>query len=357
MHELERPAPTFPRMIVATTWTGVELQQQLLTDGLLDALATNNYGLALAMIDLSDARAAVMRQLNQHAVYTVAWLLLPPDEGYRLTLHNYPQAIEHYRAIHAWALEHDLQIDAVGLGIESLADDRGQIRNYGPGTLWERLQDEYEFYRNARMAYHDLADEIRRDGYEIHAYQLPLLADDRRAGTTLVQRALDVVDLPSDVEVLICSSRWTVEGLGRDLGAALISSYRSDTDSIGIGNTTGLLTLEQRYGQHHPLDWHVLERDLLLAARHTDIVYLFALESCLECGLLPRIAALDWQQEPDVPMRSMVVLETFRLSLLLVLLLARFYRGVLSWLGWILAAVLFAQQLYRWRRERVKRKA
>src|SRR3712207_8982240 len=43
-------------------------------------------------------RAAVVRQLNTYGIPTIAWLLLPHDQGYWFNLGNYPQAIARYHA-------------------------------------------------------------------------------------------------------------------------------------------------------------------------------------------------------------------------------------------------------------------
>jgi hypothetical protein len=178
----------------------------------------------------------------------------------------------------------------------------------------------------------------------VHVYQFPLIADDRRAGTTLIQRALDIVDLPADLEVLMCYSSMPIESLGNDLGGALIASYGPAADSIGVGST-GVSTPsgETNDSTVPSLPWEALERDMLLACRYTDTIYVSSLEGCVERGLLPRIANIDWNSDPRNTGRRRVAVETMRTLLLVMLLLARFYRVLFAWLGWLVALVLLVQ--------------
>jgi hypothetical protein len=102
----------------------------------------------------------------------------------------------------------------------------------------------------ARAAYLELMAAARRDGYEVHAYQIPLIADDRRIGTTLLQRALDIVDLPADIEVLMCLSEtapaWS--------GSALIAVYGPSADALAVGSSSSDDAI---------MSWDDLRRDLL----------------------------------------------------------------------------------------------
>lgn len=329
----------------------------LTNDGLLAELAAHHYGIAIGMIDLCDQQATVVRRLNEHHIYTVAWLLLPPDEGCWFNLQNYPQAIERYHAFHAWVTHHGLHFDAVGMDIEPPAHDVTHMQHWGVREIVRRLwlASENVLYPAARSAYTDLIGTMHHDGYEVHTYQLPLLADDRRAGTTLLQRALDVVDLPSDVEVLMCYSSFPIQRMGNDLGGSLITSYGPDADSIGIGSTGRRSLHECTGGDLPPLSWESLKRDLLLAARYTDTIYVFSLEGCVEQRFLSRIAGLDWDQEPHTRQQQRVLVAMLRVAMLLVLLFVRYYRVLLSWLGWLLALVLLLRQFHRRKHSKVSR--
>ncbi len=346
-----------PSLIFFSELEGLAFQRLLAEPGVLEELAAQDYGVALAMLNLCDEHANGVRLLNQRGIRVVAWLLLPPSEGLWFNLQNYPQAVERYRAFRAWAQQHQLHFDAVGLDIEPPISEVLHIQQWGLRDVVRRvwLARENVLYPAARAAYIDLIAEVHHDGYEVHTYQLPLLADDRRVGTTLVQRALDIVDLPADVEVLMCYSSLPMESLGNDLGGALIASYGPSADSIGIGITGSSVATDSTGEGLPPLSWEALERDLFLAAHYTDTIYIFSLEGCVERGLLPRLASLNWEHEPNLMSWRRVLVGGLRTVLLLVLLIARFSRALLAWLGWGLAAILFVRQLRRWQYERATR--
>ncbi len=347
-----------PHLIFSTELEGVALLHILQQEHVLEELVRQQYGIALAMIRFTDEQAAVVRLLNAHQIYVVAWLLLPPEEGYWFNLQNYPQAVQHYHAFRGWAVMHQIHVHAIGLDVEPPVQEVATMSSWGLRDIARRLwlARENVLYPAARSAYKDLIADIHHDGYEVHVFQLPLVADDRRAGTNLLQRAIDVVDLPADLEVLICPSSLSISRLNNDLGGALITSYGPAADSIGVGNTNPHTILdepENAYANAPSLTWKALERDLLLAERYTDTIYVFSLEGCIERGLLPRIADLNWGDEPRWPLFPRVIVSGLRMLLLVLLLFGRFYQTMFAWLGWIVAIVLLVQ---RWRTARRARR-
>lgn len=340
-----------PHLIFFTELEGSQLQHLLLENGVLAELVAQQYGLALATVALNDTQAEVVRLLNRYGIPTVAWLRLSPAEGFWFNLQNYPQAIERYRSFHAWARTHELHFDAVGLDIKPPFSAVTHRQQWGPRTILHHLwlARENVLYPAAQAAYNDLMVEIHHDGYEVHTYQLPLLADDRRAGTTMIQRAFDILDLPADVEVLMCLSSTALERVGHDLSGALIASYGPSADSIGVGYAGTISGPTDPDTMKLPsLSWISLQRDLLLAAHYTDVIYVFSLEACVAHDILSHIATLNWEQEPQPHLRQRLLISTLRLSLLLLLLLARFHRILLAWMGWVLAALLCIQHVRRW---------
>ena len=350
--------PIGPRLIFFSELEGSELLALLRRPQVLDTLARADLGVAMAMLDTTDERIEATRLLNAHHIYIVAWLVAPAAEGYWFNLQNYPQAMEHYHTFHTWASDHDVRFDAVGLDIEPPLNEVRGGAEWGVRSLLGRLFQAREnvLYPAARAAYSDLTAEMHTASYEVHAYQLPLVADDRRAGVTFLQRALDIVEIPADLEVLTCYSSLPIERLSNDLGGALIASYGPAADGVAIGISGGGANLETAGDSLPPLSWEALERDLLLAARHADTIYVFSLEGCIERNLLTRIARLDWSAEAR-PLRSrLLVVIALRLVLLALLLLLRFSRSLLAWSGWALALALLLRQGRRWwkRRNAVK---
>ncbi len=333
-------APERPRLIFATDLAGEALLALLCAPGALDMLASQGHAVALDLARLDASRAQAARMLNARGVAVVARLGLPPEEGFAFNLRNYPRALACYQAFRAWAQQRELRFDAVGLSIEPPLDDVTSHLRRGPRALLRRLwlARENILYPAARTAYGELVSAIHHDGYDVHTYQMPVIADDRRAGTTLIQRALDIVDLPSDLDVLLCSSSVPIDLLGNDLGGALIASYGESADAIGVGSV----------GESGPeadgrsqLPWTALRRDLLLAAQHTDTIYVFSLEDCVQREMLPRIASLDWEAPARAARGQRALIALVRGALRTTLMAGRFGRATLAWGGWALALALW----------------
>jgi hypothetical protein len=345
-------APDRPRLIFFSELHGAALHDLLRRPGLIDLLIAQGYGVALSVALLDSDCAEAARLLHSRGVPLVAWLLLPPEEGFAFNLQNYPQAIAHYRAFRAWATAHGLVFEAVGLEIETPPEEDPHAPQWGfreaARRLW--LAGENLLYPSARAAYAEMIGAIRHDGYEAHTYQMPFVADDRRAGTTVVQRALDIIDLPADVDVLMCSSCVPSARINGDLGGALIASYGPVADAIGVGSTSEDDAAWPDTTTRLP--WPALRRDLLLAAHHTDTIYVFSLEDCVERGLLARIATLDWGAPARAEPAKRTLVGGLRLLLLGVLVGGRFGPRTLAWAGWALAAWLWWRGRQRERERR-----
>jgi hypothetical protein len=305
--------------------------------GTLATLADMGASVALALTELDDTHAYIARMLQGSGVHVVAWLCLSPHDGFALNLANYPRVLERYAEFQAWALEHNLRISAIGLAVEPPDDSEEwtmwrALRGFARG-LW--LAHDNALYPSAHAAYLELVARMRHDGYQVHAYQLPFVAEDRWVGTTLVQRTLDIIDLPSDVDVLMCDSAVPIGWLSDDLGGALIASYGPSADAIAVG------AVDVSAPEEATLTWGGLRRDLLLAAQYTDTIYVASLEHCVRTGALARIAALDWSAPASAALAGRLLITAARTLLLAVLLVGRFGYQTLAWAGWVLALVLW----------------
>lgn len=336
-----------PQVIFFSELDGAELLTRLRDSRLAAYLAAHGYGVAVALYDFTQPLAEAVRLLNQRQVTVIAWLLLPPGEDFWFNLQNYPQAFARYHRFRDWVREYTLHFDAVGLNIAPPGSAIDQLHHGNLRQLTRRFLRARDnvLYGAARNAYTDLVSEIRHDGYEVHTYQVPVVADDRRAGSTLAQRMLDIVDIPADVEVLICYSSVPLAALEDDLGGALIASYGPAADSIGVGVVDSAGSRARSIRGLPPLSWEALERDLILAGQFTDTIYVYSLEGCLERGLLPRIAAIDWEVTPRVLAWKRTLVAAVRVALLIGLLLTRLSQTLIAWLGWALFALLLARQL------------
>lgn len=324
------------------------------TPGLIEELATHDYGVALAILDHSAERAAVVRCLNAAGVRVHAWLLLPPEAGYWFNLRNYPQTFAAYRAFQAWAEAEQLQFHAVGLDIEPALADLHATQQRGARHLFDRayLAQQNALYPAARDAYYDLVATIRFDGYEVHSYQYPFIVDDRRAGTTLIQRMFDIIDVPVDHEVLMVYSSVLTLIAGSDLGGAFVRSYGPHADGLAVGSTGGGVVLDPMTGAQAPrLTLEGWERDLRIAAHYSEQVHVFSLEGCVARGWLGRVAVLDWDASVQVPWRGRAQMAALRGLIGTGLWVNRYGMLALGWSGWlVVGGMLLARMVARWRK-------
>jgi hypothetical protein len=286
-----------PRLTFFCELAAEPLQALFEDSSVLEHLGALQASVSLGLVDLSAARASVVQRLHAAGVPVIAWQLLPTEQGYWFNLDNAPQAQARYEAFRQWTAEHGLRWDGVGLDIEpDLAELRrllAQRWRYVPALL-RRLR-RGEQLRQAREAYEALVARIRADGYRVDTYQLPLIVDEREAGSTLLQRLLGVVDLPADREVLMLYSSFV-----RPHGASLLESYGAQARSIGVGSTGGGVELPGA-GAAPPLSWEEFSGDLRRARRLCADLHVFSLEGCVGQGFLTRLRDFDWSEPADAP--------------------------------------------------------
>jgi hypothetical protein len=254
---------------------------------------------ALMLSDFSDKRAQVVRQLNSAGIPVVAIPLMPLAQGYYFTADNANQAARRYEEWQTWTRTHDLARDGVGLDIEPDARIYQQIIDNPWGLapmLLPRLLDRRRPERS-RSAYRELVARIRADGWTVENYQFPLIADERRTGSTLLQR-LALVDVRTDREVWMIYSSFM-----RSLGPGLIWSYGPEASAIGVGTTGGGPDIPGS-PQMPSLSWDELARDLRLAAHWCDQILIHSLEGCVWQGILGQLRSFDWSTNAGPPARA-----------------------------------------------------
>jgi hypothetical protein len=160
--------------------------------------------------------------------------------------------------------------------------------------LFDRARPE-----RSRAAYRELVDQIRADGWTVENYQFPLIADERQAGSTLLQR-IALVDVMTDREVWMIYSSFM-----RALGPGLIWNYGPEAPAIGVG-TTGGGPVMPGAPRLPVLSWEELARDLRLAGHWCDQVLIHSLEGCVSQGFLGRLVSFDWTGAPSPPPQAWV---------------------------------------------------
>ena len=265
----------------------------------IDDLKALDATLSLGILDLSEERAELVKRLNKAGVPVIAWLLLPEEDGYWFNIDNHDKAAARYVAFKAWTTQHDLEWAGIGLDIEfDINDLRTALSDSADKSfvkkIFRRLFDK-DRVKNAQRSYQALVDLIHADGYPVESYHLPLIVDERRARSTVLQRALGVVDIETEREVLMLYTSMLT-----DQGDAVLWSYAPEADSVGVGNTGGGVDLSDAI-ELTPLTWEAFARDLRLCVMQEKPIHIFSLEGCVEQGFLSKLNTFDWDETTAIP--------------------------------------------------------
>ncbi len=298
---------SLPRLVFFCELPSAALVSLFADGSVIDDLRALNAVVSLAIIDLSAERAAVVRQLNEAEIPTVAWQLLPKAQGYYFNVDNPLHAAAFYRDFRHWTDANALRWAGIGLDVEP---DLREMEMYVDAQLGRVLRKiparlfDAGAVRRAQAIYGALIGEMRGDGYAVESYQFPFIVDERAVRSTLLQRLFRIVDVPVDREMLMLYSSMEKMG-GGDLGGGMLWSYAPDAQVIAVGSTGGGEEIP-------PLAWEELARDLRLARRWVDTIAVHSLEGCVEKGFLTRLRTLDWDERVVLPLRGARQVEGYR---------------------------------------------
>jgi hypothetical protein len=160
------------------------------------------------------------------------------------------------------------------------------------------------------------------------------MADERKVGSTLLNRLFGLADIPADKRVAMLYSSYF-----RPVGIGVLGIYAQTADAAAIGITGGGVDLEG-FDHKQPMSWDEFSRDLRIANRccHGD-VHVFSLEGCVERGYLERLAHFDWNKSADCPRHLTVLLKVariFSLGALWLLAHTRYLLAMVALLIWVL---------------------
>jgi hypothetical protein len=292
-----------------------ELEKEPLTAlfrerGVIDQLIALNASVSMGILDFCDERAEVVRALNAKGVPVVAWQLLPKEQGYWYHLNNAPEAVERYRQFHEWSLREDLKWEAIGIDIEPDINEVQQLlkrRFRALSSCIKRLWNKKQF-AEACAIYDSLVARMRADGYVVQSYECFFMADERKVGSSLLNRLFGLVDVPADKRVAMLYSSYF-----RPIGVGVLGIYAQTADAAAIGITGGGVELEG-LGHQDPMTWEEFSRDLRIANRccHGD-VHVFSLEGCVDLGYLDRLTDFDWNKSAACPRHWSALLQATRL--------------------------------------------
>lgn len=278
----------------------------LFTPALVADLKALGAGVALSTEDLSPARAAVVRRLLDAGIPMTAWIVLPKAQGYYVNAGNAPQTAARFEDFDRWTRENGLRWEGVGLDIEPALQEYSTVTGRGLASLAIRRAFDWERVRQAQHEYQGLVHRMRERGYRVQTHQLSFIADERKAGSTLLQRIFGIVDVRGDEEVLMLYT-----SLSEPFGAALIWAYGSDAQIVAVGSTniSGDPALDARYP---PLTWEKFSRDLRVASHFSQVVGVYSLEGCVRYGFMPRLVSMDWNEPVMIPAASVKQATGFR---------------------------------------------
>jgi hypothetical protein len=298
----------YPRLCFACELETPALQALFADQLVIDDLRAMRACVSLGILDLSNERAEIVERLNRSGLPVIAWLLLPEEQGYWFHQSNAQQAVACYREFQAWTVSHHLIWDGVGMDIEP---DIQMMKQWATGKwsiIRQMLRNSFNWraFQSSRRVYRGLIDEIHTDGYRLETYQLPIIADERKAESTFLQRATGILDLPADREILLLYSSFV-----RSHGAGFVWSYASEAQSIGVG-ITGSGAEAGIFVQATPMTWDELERDLRLAWFWSNDIFIYSLEGCVKQGFLHRLTSFEWDQPMLAPTEPALWVENWR---------------------------------------------
>ena len=316
-----------PRLTFFCELETSELKSLFADSSVIEYLHALNARVGLGILDLEADRASVVQTLNKAEIPVVAWLLLPMEQGYWFNANNAYQASARYHAFKAWTEQYDLRWAGIGLDIEPDIREVERFVTDRRRLLLALLQRAFkgERVRRARAVYGALVNDMRSDGYHVDGYQISLIIDERRVGSTLLQRIAGLVDIPSDREVLMPYTSFL-----RPHGPGILWSYAADAQSIGVGSTGGGVQVAG-LADVPPLSWDELVRDLRLARWWSDDIHIFSLEGCLQQDFLRRMIDFDWDGPVELPYDRARKIDRLRMALRVILWVSS--RPVLILLG------------------------
>ena len=306
----------------------------IIDDRLIANMKQMNAKISLGITDFSSKRAEIVQRLNREGIPLDAWLLLPREQGFWLNLRNSPQVFQRYFEFQDWTKKFDLKWVGVGLDIEPDVEEFVDLlqRNWRslPHYLG-RIFSRFEWKRGLR-AYRRLVSLIHGDGYIVESYQFPLIEDERKARSSILQRILGLVNLQTDREVWMLYTSFV-----RPHGPGMLASYASEAQAIAVGSTGG--GIDEEFADFLPLTWDEFSRDLRLAWYWSNDLYIHSLEGCVRQGFLEQLKDFGWDYPVILPEAGIVRVEGWRRSLQTVLwifshtlvILGVAFGGVLIW--------------------------
>lgn len=264
--------------------------------------------LSLGLLDLSSERAEVVKKLNKAKIPVTAWLLLDKELGYWTSLDTIEETAIQYYLFKTWKTKYKLDFAAVGLDIEPKLETVSALGknplNHAP-ILAKRFISNQDYYEKLATA-KALIQTIRSDGYAVETYQFPTVVDERIAKSSVLAKTLGIPPLSGDREVLMLYTSFFPA-----FDDSILWSYARQSQAVAVGSTGGGVEIEG-VPPLNTMRWIDLKRDLLLASKAVDNIYIFSLEGCVMNNYMDRLLDLDWSTQVIPPERSAMGISLIR---------------------------------------------
>lgn len=264
--------------------------------------------ISLGLLDLSAERAEVVKKLNRAKIPVTAWILLDKDQGYWTSLDTIEETAIQYNLFKVWKAKYKLEFAAVGLDIEPELNTVSALStnpwNHAP-ILAKRFISNQNYYEKLATA-RALIQSIRADGFAVETYQFPTVVDERKAKSTVLAKSLGIPPLLADREVLMLYASFFPS-----FSDSILWSYAKQCQAVGVGSTGGGVEIDGM-PPLKTMRWIDLKRDLLLASKAVDNIYIFSLEGCVMNNYMDRLLDLDWSTRVIPPERSAMGISLIR---------------------------------------------
>jgi hypothetical protein len=275
---------------------------------LINMLSKLDANISLGLLDLSAERAEVVKKLNRAKIPVTAWILLDKDQGYWTSLDTIEETAIQYNLFKVWKAKYKLEFAAVGLDIEPELNTVSALStnpwNHAP-ILAKRFISNQNYYEKLATA-RALIQSIRADGFAVETYQFPTVVDERKAKSTVLAKSLGIPPLLADREVLMLYASFFPS-----FSDSILWSYAKQCQAVGVGSTGGGVEIDGM-PPLKTMRWIDLKRDLLLASKAVDNIYIFSLEGCVMNNYMDRLLDLDWSTRVIPPERSAMGISLIR---------------------------------------------
>jgi hypothetical protein len=283
-----------PDISFACELNGSDFAELFSDTSLVNELAAMKVTLVVGLMDFSPERTRVIQMLNEAGIPLVAWLLLPPEEGYWFNMYNGDKAFRRYSDFKEWTTRNGLIWKGIGIDLEPDINDARLALKHPWKIAWKaylRLFDRKSL-ESGQKRYDELLSAMKADGFQVESYIIPIIFKEREKKTTSFQKLLGILDVRTEKEIpMLYTSVINNPGI--------IPFYHRPDMPIGLGSTGGGVQIE---GIEAPaISWENLERDLLIASELTGEIFIFCLETSVKRGFLPKIKNFDFTRPaPDM---------------------------------------------------------